>query len=193
LAKLGIKVLPNDKAIKLYSIFHLEFPLRFLAEEHLFISYKVNSQGLYEMLFNDRIEYEAIHAAYYIDQLLSRVLPNDLMEHPMYKYIHAWILAISKVVIKRYFYLKYPNALRDSFNVTIYLNKIAKENKKEAILELLRLLKYCIELVREQLTFERASDEPNWITKDLTYLRFQEYVNTIPFDMGAIQAINVEI
>jgi hypothetical protein len=89
--------------------------------------------------------------------------------------------------------LKYPNAARNSFNITIYLNKVAKENKKEAILELLRLLKYCIELVREQLSYERALNEQNWITDALMYQRFQEYVNTKPLDIGAIQAINVEI
>ncbi|MEY4936343.1 MAG: hypothetical protein RIS64_2702 [Bacteroidota bacterium] len=190
---LGIKILSNEESAKLYSIFHLQNPFTYLVTKLIFIGHKENPDGLYESIFNRDTKYEAIYVAYYVNKWLLSVLPEDLIERSMHEHLHSWILAISKVVMQKYFNLIYANAIGKDFNLTTHLHKVAKEAKKEGVLELLRLLKYSTELIHRQFTGELDWNPQNWIEDSQAYRLFQEHVALEYLDIAAIQAINVEI
>jgi hypothetical protein len=194
LEKLGIKILSNHEAAHVYAIFHLQRPFVYLAADYTFISRKDSPDGLYETIFNEATLYDDIYAAYYVGELLLSVFPENIVAQEALMYVNAWVLAISKVVMQKYFNLTYPNSSGKAVNLTAHLNKVAKENKKAAIAELLRLLKYSIGIIHKQFTIEQE-ENPQWIEKIVTdapfYYIFQEKIADEPLDIAAIQAIHL--
>jgi hypothetical protein len=194
LSKLGIEILSNQEAAQVYAIFHLQRPRVFLLGE-TFISRKDSQDGLYETIFNESTRYDDIYAAYYMRTLLFSILPERTLDNFSFMYINAWILAISKVVMQKYFNLLYLNTAGKAVNLTAHINKAAREKKKETILDFLRILKYSIALISKEISIENDGKRDQWIEKMVDnphfYAVFQEKIADEPLDIAGIQAIEV--
>ena len=193
LEQLNIEILTNKEAAMVYTIFHLQRPFVYLAMEHVFTSRKDNVDGLYESIFNETTKYEDIYAAYYVNEILWTLVPDNSTESWVKMYLNAWGLAISKVVMQKYFNLKYANGTGKIFNLTAHINKVAKEKNQDAIDELTRLSIHSIELIVKEIEddkskakmLEKMFEEPHY------YHVFQEKIADSALDMEAIQAIQL--
>lgn len=113
----GVHILSNEDFIIAYAAFYLQKPTySSLPSELFFLKHTEDKRGLYEEIFNENTKFEDMLAAYFIHKWVLAVFTEDFEKNntdkPFFegmKYIIYPVIALTKIVMQKYFHVIYPN------------------------------------------------------------------------------------
>lgn len=156
---LDVAIIPSDFVTQYYVAFHLQMPIiagDWENKNKFFISRQKDADGLYEIIYNEKLNYESLLSSY----LMGIWLPNDVLipENMLHKNElllqkdKLLIVALSKIVLHKYLTLKYKTS--EPINLNLHIIKTFSQHNIEEMSILTKIFLYTHEiLMQKQLLF----------------------------------------
>lgn len=200
--KLGIRIIPNSNFAFAYVSFHLQKPVyAVLRTDDFFVSRKDDKDGLYEEIFDiDKVKFEDMYASLFIlNTFIDFTIKPDedgdrMISEPLMDFM-APIIALSKILMQKYFAITYANKEGKPMNISHHILKVSKSQKEEELIELKKILKYSSNLIFEKIKHEDEDKSKERFKKLMTtstfYDTLSEKVLDEDVDVEAIRAIHI--
>ena len=183
----------NEFCAAAYLAYYLQNPIDVVEKrESFFISYKEDSTGLYELIFNEQTRFEDVFNAYVLFNKFMILIKKektwggiDIFETPLFHY-----LALSKIVIQKYISLKY-GATADADKI-IYDTFLDKSNKKkisdvEAIFYFVKYKTYEF-IANDGANNGIEESVTDFFTSTKKYEKVRDYFNDLEFTLDEVDA-----
>ncbi|MEN9610399.1 MAG: hypothetical protein RLZZ628_1213 [Bacteroidota bacterium] len=188
--QLGIAILSNIDLVAPYLAFYLQKPMDAATRENdFFVARKEDKDGLYETIFNEQTKYEDLYAAYFVARLYDEYeyMPHKTLPSQFQK-LSLFAIALSKIVMQKYFALTRWNESGKVLNLSLYLLNLNKSRKAADWATLLKILVYAALKIME-LSVEQVG---KLTTNASFYDTIVEKLEDTGMDIAAIQAIEIK-
>lgn len=194
----GVQVVPNTFVASAYLAFWLGDPVGVVDAavrrqskkgDMIFTSHKENEKGLYERIFNDHTDSRAVFASFCMFDLLTDnsgfAPPNVFLTNGFH------ILAIAKVILKKYLRQKYG----DDVNMAEFIARRYNEGDAEL---LQKIISYSSNLMRDEIERDKEKGKQrqvlvNLITKKSHLDVLLEEIELQRLETAAVEAVDLAI
>jgi hypothetical protein len=102
-------------------------------------------------------------------------------------------MAIAQMIMQKYFALTRPNLSGKTMNLSLHLLEVRKTRKDADMVELIKILKYAVEVIQKTLVNEKQGSYEdigmNFMKNQAFYDRIAAKIQAEGIDVAAIQAI----
>jgi hypothetical protein len=190
--KLKIDVVSNIEFISAYLAFHLQNPAAALAEKAFFVSHREDQEGLYETIFNAETRFDDLLASDIMNRFVEKAVTSDFRFDDLNPIFKKTTLALSKEILQKYLAETRPNDKGKIFNVTFHLIMITYKEKTFEQLEILKIVKYTVYKLVQQLKMGDYWELLEKIrTKPAFYEIVKDAIDKEPLDILKIQSIDL--
>jgi hypothetical protein len=198
--KLNINVIQNIDYVKSYLAFQLQNPMVALLKQDLFfVSHREHKDGLYETIFNTETHFKDLFAATIVHKFVSYIVNSSRNEHhstiTFLQLFDLTVLALSKILLQKYFEMTKLNNSSKFFNVNLHLMTIVFKEKIIEQQEVFKVVKYTAQVLMERLQSNEVEEVVDKLTKLALNPSFYEVlkdsIEQETLDIAKIQAIDL--
>lgn len=196
--ELGIEIMPNSALISAYCAYALQNPLYSIQQPNkFFISRRDDKDGLYEDIFNSKIDFNSILASYIVFHIAMDIfLPSEELEEDISNLdILFPIIALSRVVMEKYYEVTKLSNNKKELNLDLFIKNVFQNQNQKGINELVKIIKYSGDLISRKLNrsdSDKSIDEYKKLMRNpLFYEGIKESIEEDNIDIDLIQKIDL--